>query len=161
MDMQSTGSHTYETLRAFYTDYMIVLDDFDLEKWPDFFTDDCFYRVTAKENWDAGNAFSAMRCESKGMLIDRVVGIQQTMMFAPRYLRRFQSALKVVDGEGDTVSVRSNFLCIQTLVDEPSEVAFCGVAFDKVKMLDSGPKLIERICVLDTEMILNSLIYPL
>lgn len=148
-------------LEDFYTRYNIALDDLDLEAWPEFFEETCLYKVTAKENWDAGKPLSTIRCESKGMLNDRVQGLRKTMMYAPRYCRRFQSAIQIISVADDIIEARSNFLCVQTLVDEPSEVAFCGVAFDKISFKNGEPKFIERICVLDTEMISNSLIYPL
>lgn len=148
-------------LEEFYTRYNIALDDLNLEAWPAFFEDICLYRVTAKENWDARKPLSSIRCESKGMLNDRVQGLRRTMMYAPRYCRRFQSALQITAINEGTIEARSNFLCVQTLVDEPSEVAFCGVAFDKISIKNGEPKFIERICILDTEMISNSLIYPL
>lgn len=145
----------------FYTDYMLTLDDCDLNAWPDFFAEDCMYRVTAKENWDTNSPLSTIRCESRGMIIDRSLGIQETMMYAPRYTRRFQSSLKLTPGENGLVNAQSSFLCIHTLVDEPSEVAFCGIAYDKISLTGDKPLFVERICVLDTEMVRNSLIYPL
>lgn len=148
-------------LEDLYTRYNIALDDLNLEAWPEFFEDNCLYKVTAKENWDAGKPLSTIRCESKGMLKDRVLGLRRTMMYAPRYCRRFQSALQINSVHNGIIEARSNFLCVQTLVDEPSEVAFCGVAFDKISIKNKEPKFIERVCVLDTEMISNSLIYPL
>jgi 3-phenylpropionate/cinnamic acid dioxygenase small subunit len=44
-------------IEEFNTDYAAVLDALDIDRWPDFFTEDGFYRVTARENFDA-----ARRC---------------------------------------------------------------------------------------------------
>ena len=41
-------------LGRLYADYAHCLDADQLEYWPDFFTDDCFYRVTSAENFEAG-----------------------------------------------------------------------------------------------------------
>ncbi|MBT0134853.1 ring-hydroxylating dioxygenase subunit beta, partial [Listeria seeligeri] len=41
-------------LRDFYDDYAYCLDEDRLEEWPDFFTEDCHYRVLSRENHDAG-----------------------------------------------------------------------------------------------------------
>jgi 3-phenylpropionate/cinnamic acid dioxygenase small subunit len=163
MDMKTVTSSAEirPLIEDFYTQYNIALDDLNLEAWPEFFEDTCLYKVTTKENWDADKPLSTIRCESKGMLNDRVVGLRKTMMFAPRYCRRFQSALQISPIEDGILKTRSNFLCVQTLVDEPSEMAFCGVAYDKISLKTGEPIFMERICVLDTEMISNSLIYPL
>lgn len=161
MDKINNSGQCRAAIEDLYTRYAVALDDLDLEAWPAFFEETCVYRVTTKENWDADRPLSTILCESRGMLKDRVVGLRQTMMYAPRYCRRFQSALQITGMEGATIRTRSNFLCVHTLVDEPSEVAFCGVAFDKISLATSEPRFIERVCVLDTEMISNSLIYPL
>src|SRR5258708_28114382 len=41
-------------LEQLFTDYVHCLDADELERWPDFFTEDCFYRITSAENYDAG-----------------------------------------------------------------------------------------------------------
>jgi len=145
----------------FYSRYNIALDDLALEQWSEMFAEQCLYRIVARENWEADMPLSTMHCSSKGMLRDRVKGIRQTMMYAPRTCRRFISSILITDHSADAIQVRSSFVCIQTLVDEPSEVAFCGVAFDR--FIDQHDELLlsERVCVLDTEMIPNSLIFPL
>ncbi len=149
------------SVEAFYTKYNIALDDLALDSWVDMFDEVCLYRIVSRENWEAKLPLSTMMCDSKGMLADRVKGIQQTMMFAPRYCRRFISSLQIEDPVSDLISARSSFLCVQTLNDQPSEVAFCGVAHDMLVQEKAELKIRSRICVLDTEMIPNSLIYPL
>ena len=61
----------------------------------------------------------------------------------------------------NNMTTRANFLVIETLVDEPSRVAFCGVSHDKLCLIDNRWRFAERVCILDTEMLPNSLIYPL
>ena len=41
-------------LEALYTDYAACLDSDALERWPEFFVEDCVYRITSAENYDAG-----------------------------------------------------------------------------------------------------------
>ena len=78
-----------------YTEYAHVLDNFELEQWPQFFTDDCLYQIVSRENRERGLPLALMRCESKAMLTDRVVTIRQTQMFAPRALRHLVSSLRI------------------------------------------------------------------
>ena len=39
-------------LEQLYADYVYCLDADELERWPDFFTQDCFYRITSAENYE-------------------------------------------------------------------------------------------------------------
>ena len=44
------------------------------------------------------------------MLIDRVMGMTRTQMYAPRYYRRFPGPLRIVSRDGDGVRTRHNLL---------------------------------------------------
>src|SRR5271163_339566 len=84
-----------------FTEYTHVLDDGELEQWPEFFTDDCLYQIVSRENRERGLPLALMRCESKAMLIDRVVTIRQTQMFAPRALRHLISSIRIAPATAD------------------------------------------------------------
>jgi 3-phenylpropionate/cinnamic acid dioxygenase small subunit len=149
-----------DALRDFYDDYYNVLDDVRLDEWPAFFTEDCTYRVIPRENFEAGYTLSTIYAESRGMLVDRVMGMTRTQMFAPRYYRRFPGPLQMVAREGAAVRVRHNLLVVQTLIDKPTEIVLSAVCHDVVVLKEDRPRLRERIVVFDSEMIPNSLIYP-
>ena len=149
-----------DALRDFYDDYYTVLDDVRLEEWPGFFTEDCLYRVIPRENFEAGYTLSTIYAESRGMLIDRVMGVTRTQMFAPRYYRRFPGPLRIVSREGDSVRVRHNLLVVQTLIDKKTDIVLSAACHDVVVAGEDRLLLRERIVVFDSEMIPNSLIYP-
>jgi 3-phenylpropionate/cinnamic acid dioxygenase small subunit len=149
-----------DALRDFYDEYYNVLDDVRLDEWPAFFTEQCIYRVIPRENFDAGYTLATIYAESRGMLIDRVMGLTRSQMFAPRYYRRFPGPLRIVSREGENVRTRHNLLVVQTMIDKQSEIVLSAVCHD-VLVRDGGqPRLNERIVVFDSEMIPNSLIYP-
>ena len=149
-----------DAIRDFYDDYYNALDDLRLEEWPGFFTEDCLYRVVPRENFEAGYSLSTMYAESRGMLIDRVMGVTRTQMFAPRYYRRFPGAPRIVSRDGNSVRVRHNLLVVQTLIDKQTEIVLSAVCHDVLVPGDPRPFLRERVVVFDSEMIPNSLIYP-
>src|SRR5215475_13615102 len=82
-------------IEALLAEYAAVLDAMELERWPEFFIESCFYEIIPRENYDRGLPLAIMRCESKGMLRDRVVAIRETMMYEPRYMRHMISAIRV------------------------------------------------------------------
>lgn len=151
---------TREEAEALAFAYVECLDDLRLAEWPEFFTEDCVYRVIPRENFEAGRTLCTIYAESRGMLADRVTGLTRTQMYAPRQYRRFVSGLRIAGTEGDGVRLRSNLLMVQTLLDKPSEVVLCGVAHDVVVRDEGRLRYRERIVVFDSEMVPNSLIYP-
>jgi 3-phenylpropionate/cinnamic acid dioxygenase small subunit len=149
-----------DAIRDFYDDYYNVLDDVRLDEWPALFTEDCLYRLIPRENHESGYTLSTIYAESRGMLIDRVMGLTRTQMYAPRYYRRFPGPLRIVSRDDDAVRTRHNLLVVQTLIDKQTEIVLSAVCHDVLVLIDSQPKLRERIVVFDSEMIPNSLIYP-
>jgi salicylate 5-hydroxylase small subunit len=156
------GAQSREDVRAFYDMYFEVLDNGGrLEEWPDFFVEDCVYRIIPRENYEAGQDACIMQGDSKGMLIDRVQAILSTQVYAPRYCRRFYSGLRLVNKTGRELEVRLNLLVIHTLVSQPSKILGCGVSHDRLIVTEDGHlKFAERTVILDTEMIDNTIIYP-
>jgi 3-phenylpropionate/cinnamic acid dioxygenase small subunit len=149
-----------DALRDFYDEYYTILDDVQLDDWPALFTRDCIYRVIPRENFEAGYTLSTIYAESRGMLIDRVMGVMRTQMYAPRYYRRFPGPVRIVSRDGDALRARHNLLMVQTLIDKQTEIVLSAVCHDVLVPDDGRVRLRERIVVFDSEMIPNSLIYP-
>lgn len=149
-----------EALRDLYDEYYGALDDVRLAEWPEFFTEECLYRVIPRENWERGYTLSTMQAESRGMLIDRVAGLTGSQMYAPRYYRRFPGPLRVVGQAAEGARVRHNLLMVQTLIDKQSDIVLAGVCHDLVVQDGGRLRFRERIVVFDSEMVPNSFIYP-
>jgi 3-phenylpropionate/cinnamic acid dioxygenase small subunit len=148
-------------LEALYAEYAGCLDDERFEDWPAFFTDDCDYRIVPRENFERGLPLATWSCEGKGGLLDRVVAIRKTMMYAPRYVRRLVTGIRILGWDGDTLAVRANYLALETLVDEPTRVFNCGEYRDKLVAAGDRLRFREKLCVFDSLLVPNSLIFPL
>jgi salicylate 5-hydroxylase small subunit len=144
-----------------FAEYAAVLDAADLEKWPEFFTEQCFYEIVSRENYDRGLPLALMRCESKGMLKDRVVAIRDTMMYEPRYLRHIISGIRVTEQTADGMTVEANYAVFETLIDTLTRVFNVGRYLDRIVREDGQLKFAEKHCVFDSVLVPNSLIYPL
>jgi salicylate 5-hydroxylase small subunit len=147
-------------IRRFYDTYYAILDDLRLEDWPALFTEDCDYALVSRENHERGLPLATLRAESRGMLEDRVSGLRKSQYFAPRYYRRFPGPL-LATRDAEDVRVRHNLLVIQVLIDRQPEIVLCGVCHDRVVREGEQLLLRERKIIFDSEMVLNSLIYPL
>jgi 3-phenylpropionate/cinnamic acid dioxygenase small subunit len=148
-------------LEEIYADYVACLDEERLEEWPEFFTDDALYRIIPRENFERGLPIATLHCESKGYLKDRVVAIRRTMVYAPRYIRRMVSNVRVLGWQEGQLGVRTNYAAFETLRDELTRVFSVGRCHDKLVVANGRLKFKERLVVFDSELIPNSLIYPL
>jgi salicylate 5-hydroxylase small subunit len=152
---------TWRSLTDLYAAYSACVDEGQFDAWPDFFVDDCRYRVVARENYDRGYPLSLMDFHGVGMLRDRVYAIQSTLFHAPYYQRHIVGLPLVTDHQGDIVTCEANYLVIRTKRDAPGEIFNAGRYLDRIQLAAEGAKLIERTCVYDTDLIPNSVIYPI
>jgi salicylate 5-hydroxylase small subunit len=143
-----------------YADYAACLDEARFADWPGFFTEVCTYKVVPRENYDRSLPLSTIWAESRGMLEDRVVGITQTMMYAPHYWRHLISLPRIREVDGDVVRVEANYAIVKTIPDEMSELFQAGRYLDEIVRDDGRLRFREKLCVFDSVLIGNSLIYP-
>jgi salicylate 5-hydroxylase small subunit len=148
-------------LADLYAGYAACLDAGRFDEWPGFFTEDCRYKVIARENHDCGRPLGTMDLQSRGALMDRVYGVQSTLFHAPYYQRHIIGPARITGHDNDILSVEANYLVIRTKRDCPSEVFNAGRYLDRVVATAEGLRFQEKICVFDSELIPNSIIYPI
>ena len=144
-----------------YARYAACLDDRRFEEWPDFFTEDCSYRIVPRENYDRGLPLATLSFESKGMLQDRVYAVTETLFHEPYYTRHLVSGLLVRADDDGRFHVQANYLVIRTKSGALSEVYNAGRYVDRIADDGGALRFREKLCVFDSELIPNSLIYPI
>lgn len=155
--------------------YAHVLDQKNFDAWPNFFIEQGRYQVQARENDERNLPLSLIDLESQGMMKDRVFGVTQTIFHAPYYTRHVIGQAMLLGSITAGALTQTHHL----LADEPlwvssthyavfrtkpgslSEVFNVGQYKDLWLSTPNGLKLAWRKCVYDSELILNSLIYPI
>jgi 3-phenylpropionate/cinnamic acid dioxygenase small subunit len=147
-------------LADLYCAYDDALNDGALERWPELFVEACVYKVMPRENYQQGLPVAVIYCESRDMLVDRVVALRETALYAPRIVRRITSAVCVRTIADDGLRLTADFALFQTMTDRPSELFLCGRYLDRV--VDDGGVLrfAERLCIYDSTIVPTSLVYP-
>ena len=141
--------------------YAAALDERRFDDWPQFFTEDASYIVQGRENFDRGLPLALIALESQGMMKDRVYGITQTIYHGPYYTRHVVSPAQVFADEGERIRSQAHYAVFRTRPGDASEVYNVGRYIDEIARTPDGLRLASRTCVYDSEMVLNSLIYPI
>ncbi len=152
---------TYHALLSLYADYASAVDQGEWDRWPDFFTDDCLYRIQPRENFERGLPLATMSLESKGMLRDRVFGIRETLFHDPYYQRHITGAPLIRESTDAHIVAEANYVVLRTKPDQMSDVFNTGRYLDRIVRTPQGLRFASRQCIFDSEMIPNSLIYPI
>lgn len=151
----------YYALTRLYSDYASAVDSGDWDLWPEFFTDVCSYRLQPRENHERGLPLATLSFESKRMLRDRVYGIRETLFHDPYYQRHVVGAPVVRSAQAERFECEANYAVLRTKLSELTTVFNVGRYLDVVVRTDAGLKFESRLVVYDSEMIPNSIIYPI
>ena len=151
----------HHQIDQFNAAYAAALDDKRFDDWPMFFTEDGHYKVQSRENFDRGLPLALIALESQGMMKDRVYGITQTIYHGPHYMRHIISPARITSHIGDVMMAETNYAVFRTKPGSASEVYNVGRYIDELIKKGDSWKFRTRLCVYDSEMILNSLIYPI
>jgi anthranilate 1,2-dioxygenase small subunit len=160
MNMAEIGTRL--ELHDLYTAYAACLDTDALEDWPEFFTEDCRYRVTSAENYEAGLPIGLIYATSQNMLRDRVSALRQANIYEPQRYRHLISGVAITgrdDGAG--LDLTASFLVVRTMQDGGMTVFAVGRYVDRVVRGPAGWRFARKEVVLDSRRIDTLLAIPL
>jgi len=158
---ENMSADTLIAVARLYSDYVAAVDSGDWDRWVEFFVDDCEYKIQPRENFERGFPLSTLALLSKNMLKDRVFGIHETLYHDP-YYQRHVVGLPLIRGEQDGIIVaEANYAVFRTKLSGKSTVFNVGRYLDRIHRGQDGLKFISRVCIYDSEMIPNSIIYPI
>ncbi len=144
-----------------YSDYAAAVDSAQWDKWVEFFVEDCEYKIQPRENYDRGFPLSTLALLSKNMLKDRVYGIHETLYHDPYYQRHVVGLPVMRENKDGIIIAEANYAVFRTKLSEESTVFNVGRYLDRIRQTPEGLKFESRLCIYDSEMIPNSIIYPI
>lgn len=157
----TTDTQTFIDLIRLYADYAAAVDAAQWDKWVELFVDDCEYKIQPRENFERGFPLATLALLSKNMLKDRVYGIHETLYHDP-YYQRHVVGMPVVREESDGVILaEANYAVFRTKLSGESTIFNVGRYLDTIRREGGELKFVSRLCIYDTEMIPNSIIYPI
>ncbi len=148
-------------LTRLYADYAHALDAAEWDRWPEFFTEDGVYRLQPRENHERGFPLATLALTGRGMLKDRVYGIRETLFHDPYYQRHVVGAPRLRRTGEDRFEGEAGYAVFRTKLSEPSTVFNVGRYLDVIVRTPEGLRFARRECIYDTELIPNSIIYPI
>jgi anthranilate 1,2-dioxygenase small subunit len=146
---------------ALYADYAHCLDNDELGAWPEFFTEDCRYRITSAENFAAGLPIGVVYATSKAMLVDRVMALRKANIYEPQCYRHMIGAIQIGAEADGAVPVVANMIVVRTMQDGAMMLFAAGRYLDRLVRQGGGWKFLHKEVVLDSRQIDTLLAIPL
>jgi anthranilate 1,2-dioxygenase small subunit len=141
--------------------YVLAIDDDRLEEWPDFFVDNCEYKIIPRENTELGLPAAVMYCDSKDMLRDRVVALRKANIYPAHYTRHIVSNTRIISEQDGVISAEGNYLVLQTRMDGATKIFNAGKYIDEMVRVNGQIKYQKKTCVFDTHLIQTLLVTPI
>jgi salicylate 5-hydroxylase small subunit len=157
----SAATEHFLALVQLQADYAAAVDAQDWPRWVNLFTEDGVYRLVPRENHERGFPLATLAFKGRGMLADRAYAIKETLFHDPYYQRHVLSPPRVLSNDDGVLRSETNYAVFRTKLNGPSTVFNVGRYLDAVVATDEGWRFAERVAVYDSEMIPNSIIYPI
>jgi anthranilate 1,2-dioxygenase small subunit len=141
--------------------YARCIDNGNLEAWPDFFEENCTYKITTADNYAQGLEAGVIFANSKGMLLDRVASLREANIYERHVYRHFLGQPWIVSEDADEVRSETSFFVARIMRDGTTDVYATGRYIDIYKLNGGAAKLRERVVVCDSARFDTLLALPL
>jgi 3-phenylpropionate/cinnamic acid dioxygenase small subunit len=148
-------------VQEFYFRYAECLDGGRLQQWPEFFLDSCLYRIATRRTLRLGSDEDLMFLTSRTSMRDRIIALGQSEDYEPHTQRHTISNFRMQAASGEELRVQANFYVLRTFPDRRSEYFVSGYYNDRVAISAGRLNFREKICVLDSDVPPESLVYPI
>ena len=148
-------------VQELYFRYAECLDGGRLQQWPEFFLDSCTYRITTRRNLRMGPDGDIMLLTSKTSMRDRIVAIGQSEDYEPHVQRHTISNFRIQAASDEELRVQANFQILRTFPERRTEYFVSGCYDGRIAIAGSRLHFKEMLCVLDSDVPPDSLVYPI
>jgi|SRR5579862_648611 len=139
-----------------------LIDENRLEEMLEMFAESATYQVLPLENLQAGLPSALMRCSSRNMLRDRILGLREATVFNVHSDRHILGWPQIDRGDvSGEYKVKTPFSCYQT--DQEGVTALFAVGFydDIIRINDDMGSFLSRTVILDTYSVPSLIGVPL
>jgi anthranilate 1,2-dioxygenase small subunit len=141
--------------------YVRCIDSGALEAWPDFFEEDCIYKITTADNFAQGLEAGVVFANSRGMLIDRVASLREANVYERHVYRHFLGQPWIISQDPSEVRSETSFFVTRIMRDGTTDIFATGRYMDVYRLNGGAPKIRERIVVCDSSRFDTLLALPL
>ncbi len=148
-------------LCAFNAAYADAIDSDALERWPEFFADDCHYRITHVENEREGLPAGIVYADSRAMLEDRIAALREANIYERQRYRHLLGLPLLLEAGAETARARTPFMVARIMATGQTEMFATGSYEDCFVRRDGRLLLQSRVAVCDSTVTDTLLALPL
>jgi 3-phenylpropionate/cinnamic acid dioxygenase small subunit len=151
-----------ERLIVLNSEYARCIDSDKLEEWPNFFQEDCLYKITTAANVKNGFDAGIIYANSKKMLSDRINSLRSANIYERQRYRHIIGLPLLIKGGELVCNVETPFVVIRIIGNGQMVLFTSGEYRDRIVIEPTGElKVSERIVVCDGDCFDTLLVIPL
>jgi anthranilate 1,2-dioxygenase small subunit len=139
-------------------EYGALIDLAQFDEWLALFAEECRYQVMPRENYDRGLPAALVFCDSRAMLEDRIRALREANKYNIHTDRHIIGLPRLFD---DGLLVEAPFAVYQTDQEGETRLFATGLYRDRIEMGGRGPKIRDKLILLDTFAVPSLLSTPL
>ena len=141
--------------------YIHCIDNATFDDWPEFFTEECIYKIIPRRSYEQGHPVGFYFCDSNAMLRDRVLCLRETAIFEPQYYRHMISGTIILEETDDGYVAETNLIVIRTSSEGEMMVFAAGKYRDTLQINNGQALFKEKLVILDSTRVDMLLAMPL
>jgi anthranilate 1,2-dioxygenase small subunit len=131
-------------------EYVHAIDNKELERWPQLFTEKCLYQIIPRADYEQGRPLGVWFCDNRGMLEDRVSSFREVNVFEPHVYRHVIGPTEILGQKEGAWQAQTSYLVVRTMHDGDMHVFSAGRYVDEIVMEGADARLRKRVVVTDS-----------
>ena len=143
------------------TEYVNAIDNDEVERWPQFFTEACVYQIIPRGEHQQGRLIGIWYCEGRGMLEDRVSAYRSVNVYEPHVYRHVIAPTEILSADGAVYHTQTSFMVVRTMHDGEMLLFGAGRYLDEIVCEGGRALLRKRLVVTDSARYDTLVVIPL
>ncbi len=139
-----------EAIARLMAQYVNVIDNDELERWPALFTEKCLYQIISRRDHEQGLPIGLWFCDNRGMLEDRVNSVREVNVFEPQVYRHVIGPTEILGHTGEVYRAQTSYIVVRTMQDGEMMVFSAGRYLDEIVVSSDTALLRKRIVITDS-----------
>lgn len=144
-----------------YATYGGLVDAAEWPAWLDLFAAECRYSIVPRENYDRGLPAGLVYCDSRAVLEDRIMALQEANKYNIHWDRHLIGLPRLLGEEGGEIAVEAPFAVYQTDQEGESRLFATGLYRDRLVEEAGRLRFRDKLVLLDTFAVPSLLSTPL
>ena len=141
--------------------YVHAIDNDELERWPQCFTEKCVYQILPRPAYEQGHPIGVWYCDNRDMLKDRVSSIREVNVYEPHVYRHVIGPTEILGYTDGAYRAQTSYLVVRTMHDGEMTVFSAGRYVDEIVVEQDSALLRRRIVVTDSARFDTLVVIPI